>query len=170
MNLSRSLLSLATFIVIQFAAHSQDAAVLDLSLEAPFISTNPGPEYADDVRPGNMIIGIDRTPKGRLWAAWVGNGDSPNGFFMLGSSDDGGRSWSKPRVVIDPTDLPGMPNRPSGPIHWDGSGVFLIRVSDTSTGAQATGISAVTIRMQLILSGPNRCDLLTVARLTSRRF
>jgi len=90
---------------------AQDKALHDLALEPPVINTQPGPEYADEVRPGNMILGIDRTPKGRLWAAWVGNGDSPNGFFMLASSDDGGKSWSKPRVVIDPVDLPGKPNR-----------------------------------------------------------
>jgi len=92
-------------------AEGLPASVLDLSLETPVVNTAPGPEYDDAVRPGNMIIGLDRTPKGRLWAAWVGNGDSPNGFFMLASSDDGGKTWSKPRVVIDPTDLPGKPNR-----------------------------------------------------------
>ena len=78
--------------------------VSDLSLEPPVINTSPGAEYADAVRPGNMIIGMDRTPKGRLWAAWVGNGDSPNGFFMLAASDDNGKTWSKPKVVIDPKD------------------------------------------------------------------
>jgi predicted neuraminidase len=88
-----------------------DQATLDLALEAPALNTNPGPEYADANRPGNMIIGLDRTPKGRLWAAWIGNGDSANGFLMLASSDNGGKSWSKPRLVIDPTDLPGKPNR-----------------------------------------------------------
>ena len=84
--------------------------LLDLSLDPPTVNTSPGPEYADEVRPGNMIIGLDRTPKGRLWAAWVGNGDSPNGFFMLATSDDDGKKWSKPRVVIDPQDgtLDGM--------------------------------------------------------------
>src|SRR5689334_14294364 len=55
---------------------------LDLSLEPPLINTRPGAEFADEARIGNMIIGIERTPKGRLWACWVGNGDSPNGFFM----------------------------------------------------------------------------------------
>jgi predicted neuraminidase len=84
---------------------------LDLSLEPPVINTQPGPEYDDKVRVGNMIIGIERTPKGRLWACWVGNGDSPNGFFMLATSDDGGATWSKTRVVIDPTDPPGTPQR-----------------------------------------------------------
>src|SRR6185312_16637857 len=68
-------------------------------------------EYMDAVRPGNMIIGLERTPKGRLWACWVGNGDNPNGFFMLATSDDGGATWSKPRVVIDPADPPNAPQR-----------------------------------------------------------
>jgi len=96
-----------------WTALAQDKALLDLSLEPPAINTNPGPEYDDAVRPGNMIIGIDRTPKGRLWSAWVGNGDSPNGFFMLASSDDEGKTWSKPRLVIDPTDPPNAPQRRS---------------------------------------------------------
>ena len=86
-------------------------AVLDLALEPPVINTKPGPEYDDRVRTGNMVIGIERTPKGRLWACWVGNGDNPNGFFMLATSDDGGATWSKPRVVIDPTDAPNAPQR-----------------------------------------------------------
>ena len=42
-----------------------DQATLDLALEPPALNTNPGPEYADANRPGNMIIGLDRTPKGR---------------------------------------------------------------------------------------------------------
>ncbi len=93
---------LLSLLVMQ--SHAQDKSMRDLTLDPPVINTKPGPEYDDAVRPGNMILGIDRTPKGRLWAAWVGNGDSPNGFFMLATSDDGGARWSKPRVVIDPTD------------------------------------------------------------------
>jgi hypothetical protein len=92
------------FVLSSFHAMALDQTLLDLSLEPPVVNTSPGPEYDDAARPGNMIIGIDRTPKGRLWAAWVGNGDSPNGFFMLATSDDGGAKWSKPRVVIDPSD------------------------------------------------------------------
>ena len=84
--------------VIGFQAIAQDKAVLDLSLEPPVINTKPGPEYDDAVRSGNMILGMDRTPKGRLWAAWVGNGDNPNGFFMLASSDDGGLKKSSGSV------------------------------------------------------------------------
>ena len=76
--------------LLALPAAAQDKALSDLTLEPPVVNTTPGPEYDDQVRTGNMIIGIDRTPKGRLWAAWVGNGDNPNGFFMLASSDDNG--------------------------------------------------------------------------------
>lgn len=67
------------------AAHGADAQLErsfnpEVPLEPPAINSHPGPEYADAVRPGNMILGLDRTPKGRLWAAWVGNRNSPNGF------------------------------------------------------------------------------------------
>ena len=95
-------LLLLSLLAVQAVA--QDKALLDLALEPPVVNTQPGPEYDAENRPGNMIIGIDRTPMGRLWAAWVGNGDSPNGFFMLATSEDDGKTWSKPRVVIDPQD------------------------------------------------------------------
>jgi hypothetical protein len=85
--------------------------VLDMALEPPVINTAPGPRYADEARTAGMIIGMDRTPKGRIWGCWVGNGDNPNGYFILASSDDGGRTWSKPRLVIDPSDPPGVPQR-----------------------------------------------------------
>lgn len=107
--MKHTLLFLLTLAAV--SANAQDKAMLDLALEPPVINTTPGPEYANAVRTGNMIIGIDRTPKGRLWSCWVGNGDNPNGFFMLASSDDGGKTWSKTRVVIDPTDPPNTPQR-----------------------------------------------------------
>jgi predicted neuraminidase len=80
------------------------AVETDLSLEPPAINTRPGPEYQDDARKAGMIIGMDRTRKGRIWGCWVGNGDNANGWFSVASSDDGGKSWSKPRLVIDPSD------------------------------------------------------------------
>ncbi len=60
-----------------------------------------------------MVIGMERTPKGRLWSCWVGNGDNPNGFFMLAitSDDDGASRGPRPRVVIDPTDPSNAPQR-----------------------------------------------------------
>ncbi|HEY5311989.1 MAG TPA: sialidase family protein [Pirellulales bacterium] len=114
MQPTRLLIALVALLAAPLArlqAQEVPPAILDLALEPPVVNTAPGPEYDDRVRIGNMVIGIDRTPQGRLWACWVGNGDNPNGFFMLATSDDDGRSWSKPRVVIDPTDPPGAPQR-----------------------------------------------------------
>ncbi|MGB8168102.1 MAG: sialidase family protein [Chthoniobacteraceae bacterium] len=106
-----TVLALSAGLVVGADEISLPKATLDLSLEPPLINTAPGAEYDDQVRTGNMIIGLERTPKGRLWACWVGNGDNPNGFFMLAMSDDGGAHWSKPLVVIDPTDPPNAPQR-----------------------------------------------------------
>lgn len=86
-------------------------ALLDLSLEPPAINTSPGPQYQDAARTEGMIIGMDRTPKGRIWGCWVGNGDSANGWFSLATSDDDGATWSKPRLVIDPADPTNAPQR-----------------------------------------------------------
>lgn len=107
----KSSLALLSLLLTALPAYALDQTTLDLSLEPPVINTQPGPEYADEVRTGNMIIGLEQTAKGRLWACWVGNGDNPNGFFMLATSDDGGKTWSKPRLVIDPTDPPNAPQR-----------------------------------------------------------
>ncbi|MBA4032743.1 MAG: exo-alpha-sialidase [Planctomyces sp.] len=76
--------------------------ILDLSLVPPVINTQPGPEYSPAQLDYSMTIGIERTPKGRLWAAWVAGGDSDKGFFVLGRSDDDGRTWKSPQLVIDP--------------------------------------------------------------------
>lgn len=107
-----ALAALSFLPLVAVAAEDVPQAVLDRAPEPPVINTRPGPEYGDQVRTGNMIIGIERTPKGRLWACWGGNGDNPNGFFMLATRDNGGASWSKPRVVIDPTDPPNAPHLP----------------------------------------------------------
>jgi hypothetical protein len=82
------------------------AAVLDLALEPAFINTDPGPEYAAEVLDYAMVIGLDRTPGGRLWAAWVAGGDNDKGLFVTATSDNGGDTWSAPRLVIDPTNSP----------------------------------------------------------------
>src|SRR5215213_6711414 len=80
--------------------------ILDLPMQPTLINTKPGPEYSDEQRDYAMVIGMDRTPKGRLWAAWVAGGDSPKAYFVAASSDDDGKTWSKPRLVIDPPDAP----------------------------------------------------------------
>jgi hypothetical protein len=75
--------------------------VADLALLPPQLNTSPLPEYGYDRLDYGMTIGIDRTPKGRLWACWVAGGDSPEAFFVLATSDDDGETWSPPRLVVD---------------------------------------------------------------------
>jgi predicted neuraminidase len=67
---------------------------------APVVITNPGAEFQDEARPGAMIIGMDRTPKGRIWGCWTGTGDKADGYFLLATSDDDGATWSKPRLAV----------------------------------------------------------------------
>jgi hypothetical protein len=76
--------------------------ILDVTLEPAAIDFNPGPEYSEEQQDYAMVIGMDRTPKGRIWAAWVGGGDSPLAYFLITSSDDNGKTWSHPRMVIRP--------------------------------------------------------------------
>jgi hypothetical protein len=75
--------------------------VADLALIPPVLNTSPLPKYDYDKLDYGMTIGIERTPKGRLWACWVAGGDSPKAFFVLATSDDDGETWSKPRLVVD---------------------------------------------------------------------
>lgn len=74
----------------------------DWALIPPKINTSPSPEYDPEKMDFGMIIGMDRTPKGRIWACWAGGGDSEKAFFILATSDDNGEHWSKPKMVIDP--------------------------------------------------------------------
>jgi predicted neuraminidase len=75
--------------------------IADLALIPPRLNTSPLPDYDYDRLDYGMTIGIERTPRGRLWACWVAGGDSPKAFFVLATSDDDGETWSKPRLVVD---------------------------------------------------------------------
>jgi hypothetical protein len=64
----------------------------------------PGPEYADSTRLFQGIPGIERSPKGRLWAVWYAGGDNegPDNYVIVITSGDDGKTWSKPKLVVDP--------------------------------------------------------------------
>lgn len=55
-----------------------------------------------------MTIGIEQTPKGRIWNCFVGGGDNADAYFLLNWSDNGGKTWTDIQYVIDPhrADLP----------------------------------------------------------------
>jgi predicted neuraminidase len=84
----------------------------------PRLYLSPGPEYADEVRMFQGIPALERAPSGRLWAAWYGGGVTEDryNYVLLVTSGDDGRTWSGPRLVIDP-DGPG-PLRAFDPCLW----------------------------------------------------
>lgn len=75
--------------------------IADLALIPPEINTSPLPEYDYDTQHYVMSLTIERTPKGRIWVAWIGECDCPRSFLLAATSDDNGETWSKPRLVID---------------------------------------------------------------------
>ncbi len=80
-----------------------------VGMVAPVIDTGPDRKYNAKNLDFGMTIGIERTPKGRIWACWVGGGDNANAFFVMAWSDTDGEEWSKTKVVIDP-------HRPGDPL------------------------------------------------------
>ncbi|MDF1814588.1 MAG: sialidase family protein, partial [Verrucomicrobiales bacterium] len=112
-------------------------APVDARTEPPVIITGPGAEFQDDARPGAMIIGMDRTPKGRIWGCWTGTGDKRDGYFILASSDDDGESWSKPRLVVGAADPTGKRTRAAlvGNLWTDPLGRLWLFFDQTVVGA-----------------------------------
>ncbi|MCW0220053.1 MAG: exo-alpha-sialidase [Prosthecobacter sp.] len=68
------------------------------------VRLNPGAGYDDASRVWQGIPGIERAPKGRLWATWY-SGDEGEGaignYMLVASSGDDGKHWSKPALVIE---------------------------------------------------------------------
>jgi predicted neuraminidase len=110
----------------------------------------PGPEYADANRKFQGIPGIERAANGRLWALWY-SGDTregPQNYVVLATSGDEGKTWSGPRVVIDPEGFvrafdAGLWHDPEGRLwvfwaqsagHWDGrAGVWCMVTEDSGS-------------------------------------
>ena len=80
----------------------------------PYIQWEPGPDYADSERMFQGIPSIARAPGGRLWATWYGGGtgEAQDNYVLLATSSDDGRTWSAPKLIIDP------PFRASEPAVW----------------------------------------------------
>ena len=120
----------------------------DLGLQPPPIHIPPGPEYADDQRIFQGIPGLERAPNGRLWATWYGGGpgEGPENYVLLATSGDDGKTWSSPKLAIDPPGEvrafdPCLWHDPDGRLwlfwaqswsHWDGRGGVWAIVTDRS--------------------------------------
>lgn len=87
----------------------QNGSVADQhnSLEPVVPNFQPGLEYSDRTRAFQGIPGLERSKNGRLWATWYAGGPNEPGegagnYVVLVTSADEGRTWSEPKMVIDP--------------------------------------------------------------------
>ncbi|GGG89791.1 hypothetical protein GCM10007415_25060 [Parapedobacter pyrenivorans] len=99
-------LLLISFSLISLGVSAQQP--IDWAMELPELNTDPLPAYSYENLDYGMTIGIEQTPQGRIWACWVGGGDNADAFFVLNYSDNKGKSWSDPKLVID-THSPSLP-------------------------------------------------------------
>jgi AraC-like DNA-binding protein len=76
----------------------------DLALKAVNLNRAPSEEYAAPFRRFQGIPAIERTGNARLWAAYYSGGtaEGPENYVLVTISDDDGRHWSSPLLVIDP--------------------------------------------------------------------
>ena len=82
--------------------------IADFALIPPKINTSPSAKYTYAEQDYVMTLTSERTPKGRHWAAWIGGEDGPKAFLLAAKSDDDGKTWSEPCLVID-AHLPKFP-------------------------------------------------------------
>ena len=78
----------------------------DWTLKATEVQSSPGPEHRPEISDFTMSMGIERTPKGRLWISWFAGDDSRDAYILLAKSDDDGKTWSDPQFMVDPEVAP----------------------------------------------------------------
>ena len=76
-------------------------AAAEFELIPPHVQTEIPARYTHAKLDYAMNCGVARTPKGRLWAVWVGGEDGAKSFVVGCWSDDGGRTWTDTRLVVD---------------------------------------------------------------------
>lgn len=106
MKLTRKLAVIALSALAAVAVEAGDAALEELSA---FALTPPAvhalPDVPERYLPANekfvMNNGAAVTAKGRVWVSWVGGEDNAEAYTLAAFSDDGGRTWTNPALVID---------------------------------------------------------------------
>lgn len=109
-RLRKGVLSHAILILGMSMASAVDAPQEDLFLKPPLIVKDVaemGP-YLNPTRKWQGIPGLERTASGRLWATWYtgGSGEGRDNYIVLVTSEDDGKTWSPPKMIVNPLGLP----------------------------------------------------------------
>jgi predicted neuraminidase len=97
-----------TGVVIVFAHGPTHAEPLpDLALQPARVIAELGLDYVKSARGSQGVCAIERTAKGRLWAAWYAaksktGVESPSSYVVLATSGDDGTSWAEKLVLQAP--------------------------------------------------------------------
>ncbi len=94
-------------LVLYAAATLLAAADIHDALTPAIPDFAPGAAYSDNTRLFQGIPGLERASNGRLWAVWYAGGpdeptEGPGNYVVVVTSRDDGKTWSGPRIVIDP--------------------------------------------------------------------
>jgi len=73
----------------------------DLALLPPAIVVSPWKQHIPPTR-RQGVPGIERTAKGRMWAIYGRDVESPRNYQVLRTSDDDGQTWSEVKLMILP--------------------------------------------------------------------
>ncbi|GAA3406835.1 exo-alpha-sialidase [Paenibacillus hodogayensis] len=81
-----------------------DIDMKELALQPVELETGPAERYSAAHRMFQGIPAIERTPGGRLWAAFYsgGKGEGPDNYVLLATSGDDGTTWDSPCLAVDP--------------------------------------------------------------------
>ncbi len=85
----------------------------DLALEPAYVIVSPWKQHIPPTK-RQGVPGIERTAKGRLWAVYGRDVESPRNFQVLKCSDDDGKRWSEVKLMI----LPLAGTRVMSPAIW----------------------------------------------------
>lgn len=105
--LTRWRMKSALLLGLLIASASFAADLPDLALHAAQVITEPGPNHVKSSRGAQGVPAIERTTKGRLWAAWYAGKskrgvESSSSYVVLATSRDDGAKWTEKLVLQAP--------------------------------------------------------------------
>lgn len=105
--------AVAVVVVLAGPSSAEEPADPDISLKPANVIVNPWRAHIPPTK-RQGVPGFELTAKGRMWAAYGRDVESPRHYQVLTFSDDDGKSWSDARLMI----LPRRGVRVSGGCLW----------------------------------------------------